>query len=547
MCPAALPESPERDVDAELAPWQREAVHVAADLGSNLSHGLSADDAAARLNLYGPNELEAGQSVPAWRKFLAQFQDPLVYLLFVAVGISLAAWAYEGAHGIPYEAIVILTIVVLNAVLGYVQEARAERAVAALQQMAAATASVIRDGEERRIPAREVVPGDLLVLDEGDAVGADARLARTASLGIAEAALTGESEAVLKETAPIAGAVGIGDRVNMVFSGTAVTRGRGTAVVVATGMDTEMGRIARLLESTEGEQTPLQREIASIGKALGIAVIVIAIVVIGAIFLTSDVESTTEIVDVLLVGVSLAVAAVPEGLPAVLTVVLALGVQRMASRNAIVKRLSSVETLGSASVICSDKTGTLTRNEMTIERIVTGSGEVTLTGTGYRPEGEVLVGGAPATDPALLDEVSDVLTGGCLANNALLREEDGTWTIEGDPTEAAFLVAERKLEGVREERHARFSRVGEVPFTSERKMMSTLHADRGRGGHIDIVTKGAPDVLLERCVAERVAGEIRPLTRRASVHDHGRCRPAGGASAAHAGGRLSLDHGSSSA
>lgn len=507
-----LLESPEREVDIVHEPWQRETVHVAADLGTNLGTGLTSEEAADRLERYGPNELRAAKPVPAWRKFLAQFQDPLIYLLFVAVAISLVAWLVEGAHEIPYEAIVILTIVILNAILGYVQEARAEQAVAALQKMAAATASVIRDGEEHRIPATDVVPGDILDLSEGDAVSADARLALAASLTIAEATLTGESEPVLKETAPIDGMAGIGDRVNMVFSGTAVTRGHGKAVVTSTGMSTEMGRIAQMLEETEGEQTPLQREIAGIGKALGLAVIVIAIVIIGAIFLTSDVRTTSGIVDVLLVGVSLAVAAVPEGLPAVLTVVLALGVQRMVRRNAIVKRLSSVETLGSASVICSDKTGTLTRNEMTIEKVITGSGEVTLTGTGYDPHGDALQDGARVQDEALLDEVSDVLMGGCLASDATLHHEHGAWTIDGDPTDAAFLVAEQKLAGLLEHREARFERVGEVPFTSERKMMSTLQADRGRGGSIDIVTKGAPDILLERCVAERVGGRNRALT-----------------------------------
>ena len=491
--------------------WLREPAEVAASLGTDSSRGLSAAEAAARLERLGPNLLEETERVPAWRKFLGQLADPLVYLLLAAVAVSLVAWALEGGEQAPFDAIVIAAIVVANAVLGYVQEARAEQAVAALQRMAAATARVIRDGRAERIPAADVVPGDVLLLAEGDAVAADGRLAETALLTVSEASLTGESEAVLKEVGTVAGPVGLGDRVNMVFSGTAVARGRGRALVTATGMATEMGRVARLLGQTEAPPTPLQREVDRIGRMLGIAVIAIAVVVVGAILLTADLRSASDLVSVLLVGVSLAVAAVPEGLPAVLSVVLALGVQRMARQRAIVKKLSSVETLGSASVICSDKTGTLTRGEMAVEKIATGSGEVDVTGSGYRPEGDLRVDGRPLEDPVLLDEARAVLTAGSLANDAVLREEGGDWTIQGDPTEAAFLVAEAKVEGLTEARRSRFERVGEVPFTSERKLMSTLHADVPGGGAV-AVTKGAPDVLLARCTEERVGGDVRPLT-----------------------------------
>ncbi len=492
--------------------WRRDAVEVAAALGADVRRGLSAEEGAARLARFGPNRLEEAQRMPAWRKFVGQFADPLIYLLLAAVVVSLVAWVLEGGEAAPYDAIVIAAIVVANAVLGYVQEARAEHAVAALQRMSAATAGVVRDGREERIPAAEVVPGDILTLAEGDAVAADGRLVEAASLTVAEASLTGESEAVLKETGPIAEPVGLGDRVNMVFSGTAVVRGRGRAVVTATAMATEMGNVARLLGRTEAQTTPLQREVDRLGRMLGIAVIVIAAVVVGAILLTADLRSASDLVSVLLVGVSLAVAAVPEGLPAVLSVVLALGVQRMAQQRAIVKKLSSVETLGSASVICSDKTGTLTKNEMTIEKVVTGSGEVDVTGSGYRPEGELRVDGRPLDDPVLLDEVRAVLVGGSLANDAVLREVDGEWAIQGDPTEAAFLVAEAKVQGLTEERRARFERVGEVPFSSERKLMSTLHADLDREPGIAVVTKGAPDVLLARCTEERLGGRVRPLS-----------------------------------
>ncbi len=422
----------------------------------------------------------------------------------------MAAWIADGADGIPYEAVVIAVIVLLNGVLGFVQEARAEQAVAALQRMAAATAHVLRDGRPQRIPAADVVPGDVLILEEGDAVSADARLVDVASLVVAEAPLTGESTPVEKTAGTLDGPVAVGDRANMVFDGTAVTRGRGLAVVTATGMATEMGTIARLLVTTEEQRTPLQREVSRIGRMLGVAVIAIAVVVVAAILLTADVDTASDLVDVLLVGVSLAVAAVPEGLPAVLSVVLALGVQRMARRRAIVKRLSSVETLGSASVICSDKTGTLTKNEMTIRKIVTASGEVDVTGEGYRPEGELLVDGRPVTNEALLDEVRFVIGGGSLANDAVLEEVAGEWVIQGDPTDAAFLVAEAKIEGLTAAREARFERVGEVPFSSDRKLMSTLQVDELEGG-IAVVTTGAPDVLLARCTSERVAGTTRPL------------------------------------
>ncbi len=338
----------------------------------------------------------------------------------------------------------IVVIVIANAVLGYVQEAKAEQAVAALQRMAASTAAVVRDGNTTRIPADELVPGDLLVLGEGDAVGADGRLVQAASLRVAEASLTGESEPVLKQSAKLAQPAALGDRLNMVYKGTAVSQGVGRAVVTATGMRTEIGQIAGLLARTVEEPTPLQREIARLGRLLGLAVVAIAAVVVGAVLVTSNSLSARDLVDVLLLGVSIAVAAVPEGLPAILSVVLALGVQRMAARQAIVKKLSSVETLGSTSVICSDKTGTLTKNEMTIVRIVTRSGEAEVTGIGYRPEGELRADGRPLVDGPLREEIRVVLSGGALAGDASLREDGGSWTVQGDPSDAAFLVAERK-------------------------------------------------------------------------------------------------------
>jgi magnesium-transporting ATPase (P-type) len=296
----------------------------------------------------------------------------------------------------------------------------------------------------------------------------------------------------------------------MVFKGTAIAQGTGRALVTRTGMGTEMGAIARMLEATEEEPTPLQLEVSRIGRMLGIAVVLIAVIVIGTVLWISDIRGAGDVITVLLLGVSLAVAAVPEGLPAILSVVLAMGVQRMAKRNAIVKNLSSVETLGSASVICSDKTGTLTRSEMTIERVMTASGHTRLTGVGYAPDGHAEHRGAEP-EGAVLDEDIVVLSGGSLAGNAALQKRvDGSWEIQGDPTEAAFLVAERKL-GIAERRTRRFTRVRELPFTSARKMMSTIERDHEHDDAPMLISKGAPDVLLQRCSRVRVGTEVVQL------------------------------------
>jgi potassium/sodium efflux P-type ATPase len=481
------------------------------ELGTDLERGLTSAQAARRLAQDGPNELRQQPPVPAWRRLLAQLRDPLIYLLLAAIAISLVAWFIEGAHGVPIDALVIALIVVVNAVLGFVQEARAESAVAALARMTAVTSAVIRDGNSIRIPSDELVRGDLLVLGEGDSVGADARLVRAAALRIQEASLTGESEAVLKDAAILPAPVALGDRVNMVFKGTAVVQGTGRAVVTAVGMATEMGSIAEMLEATVEDPTPLQKEVGRIGRMLGIAVVVIALVVVATVLYISDIRTAGDLITVLLLGVSLAVAAVPEGLPAILSLVLAIGVQHMAKRNAIVKKLSSVETLGSASVICSDKTGTLTRSEMTIERVLTASGGSRISGVGYDPQGRIEPLDPAAPDEPLRAEHIVVLSGGSLAGNADLRQgEHGEWHIQGDPTEAAFLVAERKL-GVAERRARRFERVGEIPFTSERKMMSTIDIDHEHGGERVLISKGAPDVLLERCTRVRQGMEVLPL------------------------------------
>jgi P-type Ca2+ transporter type 2C len=495
---------------AELDGATTDADQVARLLDTDPERGLTSDEAARRLAAEGPNELRSAAPVPTWRKILAQFRSPLIYLLLAAVAISLLVWAVEGAQGWPVDAVVIVLIIVINAVLGFTEEARADRAVAALQRMAATTAGVVRDGQRTRVPASEVVTGDLLVLAEGDAVPADARLVSAATLRVSEASLTGESHAVLKDAATLAGPVALADRLNMVHSGTAVMQGSGRAVVTATGMSTETGRIAGLLHRTREDPTPLQREIAHLGRVLGIAVVVIAAVVAGTVLLTFSVQTIDDAVTVLLLAVALAVAAVPEGLPAILSVVLALGARRLAARHAIVKKLSSVETLGSASVICSDKTGTLTRGEMTVEQVVTASGRVRVTGTGYRPDGRVEHDGVVLADGPLRREVTLVLSGGALASDSVLSEDRGEWTVQGDPTEGAFLVAEHKL-GPVDARTSRYRRVGQVPFTSERKMMTTVETDADRGGRVTLFTKGAPDVLLERCSHIQVGADVAPL------------------------------------
>ena len=502
----------------EARAYRQTVEEVLAEHGTDAGRGLSEAEARTRLARYGKNELTAEKPVPAWRKFLAQFQDVLVILLLAATAISAGLWLYERESALPYEAIAIFAVVLLNAILGYVLESRAEQAVAALRQMSAAHASVIRDGGRQSIPAAEVVPGDILLVEEGDTVAADARMVQSTALQTAEASLTGESLPVSKEIAPIADEAGLGDRHNMIFSSTAATYGRGRAVVTATGMQTEIGRIARMLKETPSERTPLQKELDRVGKLLGIIVVVVAVVMIATIILVENVSGFSAIFEVLILGVALAVAAVPEGLPAVVTAVLSIGVQRMAKRNAIVRHLAAVETLGSANVIASDKTGTLTKNEMTARAIVTASGRVNLSGTGYAPEGEVSQDGG-VIDGALRIELERALTVADRANNSALQERDGRWAVQGDPTEGALVVAARKAELAAEALEARFKRVGEVPFSSERKLMSTIHTDVEGPGQVLVFTKGAPDVLLLRCSHELAGEETRPLSdeRRAEI------------------------------
>jgi len=504
--------------DASPAPesstWYRlRASEVITTLETNERVGLSEEDARARLARYGSNELAAEKPVPGWRRFVSQFQDVLVVLLLIATVISAALWVVEGDAALPYEAIAIVAVVLLNATMGYVQESRAAAAVAALRAMSAADASVIRGGERRTVPASQIVPGDIILIEEGDTIPADGRLVESVGLQTAEAPLTGESLPITKDTAPIAEEVPLGDRDNMVFSGTAATYGHGKAVVTATGMRTELGRIAGLLKATPDETTPLQRELDRTGKMLGLAVVAIAVTMIVTLVVVEDVHGVAALLDVLILGVALAVAAVPEGLPAVVTAVLSLGVQRMARRNAIVRHLAAVETLGSATVIASDKTGTLTKNEMTVRVVVTASGRVTFEGSGYAPHGTARADRGRPIEGALRLELERALAAADRANNASLQETDGQWTVQGDPTEGALLVAARKCGVSSDALNRRLPRVGEVPFSSERKLMTTLHRDAEHQDHGVVFTKGAPDVLLTRCTRELVGDELRPLTQ----------------------------------
>jgi Ca2+-transporting ATPase len=500
------------DTPALSGAYRLQTSDVITTLGTDERRGLSDQDARARLATYGVNELAGERPTPAWRRFLSQFQDVLVILLLIATAISAVLWFVERDTAVPYEALAILAVVLLNATMGFVQESRAEAAVAALRAMSAAGASVIRGGERRPVPASEIVPGDIILIEEGDTIPADGRLIESAALQTAEAPLTGESLPITKDTATIPEDVPLGDRDNMVFSGTAATYGHGKAVVTATGMHTEMGRIAGLLKATPDETTPLQRELDRTGKMLGVVVMAIAVIMIVTIVAVEDVRGASALFDVLILGVALAVAAVPEGLPAIVTVVLSIGVQRMATRHAIVRHLAAVETLGSATVIASDKTGTLTKNEMTVRVVVTASGRVTFEGSGYAPEGSCQADGGGTIDGPLRIELERALAAADRANNASIQQTEGRWTVHGDPTEGALLVAARKAGLSSEALDQRLPRVSEVPFSSERKLMSTMHHDAQQQDRGVVFTKGAPDVLLTRCTRELVGEERRPLT-----------------------------------
>ena len=473
---------------------------ILSELGSGAARGLSAAEARRRLEQYGPNRLKAAAETPWWRRLLEQFENFLVIILLVAIVISVIEWVLQDPResALPYEAIVITMIVVLNALLGYFQEARAERSVRALMALAAPETTVVRDGERQRVAAQEIVPGDIIMIEAGDKIPADARLIENANLYTDEAPLTGESVPVAKETRIVDADVGLGDRRNILFSSTVATYGRGRAVVVATGMETEVGRIAGLLETTEKEPTPLQQELDRTGKRLSIIMLGICAVVFAAGLFSTATLTLNVMLSLFLFAVALAVAAIPEALPAIVTVGLSLGVRRMAAANAIVRKLPAVETLGAATVICSDKTGTLTRNEMTVRVVTTATARVDVSGSGYIPEGEFTVAGKPLAQAQQVREaVEAALSAAALANDATLVNSEGRWRVQGDPTEGALLVAAHKL-GLTESKLARFPRIAEIPFTSERKCHTTIHLDRENPAELRVIVKGAPEVLFAK-------------------------------------------------
>ena len=448
--------------------------------------GLSNQEAQRRLAEYGPNELQAAHRVSPWALLLQQFKNVLIIILLIATVIS----AFLG-HEI--EAIAIAVIVLLAVLLGFVQEYRAERAIEALRQMAAPTAGVLRDGTEIETPARDLVPGDVIILRAGDKIPADGRLIEAVNLQIEEAALTGESVPVEKNTAPLDSPnPALGDRKNIAYAGTAATYGRGRAVIVATGMNTEFGKIAQMLQTVETGRTPLQENLDKVGRSLAWAALVVVSIIVALGLMRGQ-----PFVDMLIFGVALAVAVVPEALPAVVTISLAIGVQRMVRRHALMRRLSAVETLGSTSVICSDKTGTLTKDEMTIRKVYVAGRTLDVSGAGYEPQGQFSLNGA-SFEPS--GELKQLLQAAALASDAhIIHHPQGHWAIKGDPTEGAMVVAAAKIGLDKDDLDVRFPRVNEIPFTSETKRMTTLHKS-GQG--VIACSKGAPEIILGSCTKQ---------------------------------------------
>lgn len=450
--------------------------------------GLRQQEAQERAAKYGPNEIQSAHRISAWEILIEQFKNVLILILLGATVISIFL-----GHGV--ESIVIAVIVLFAVVLGFVQEYRAERAIEALRQMAAPTATVLRDGKEVKIPTRDVVPGDVVVLHTGDRIPADGRLIESINLQVEEAALTGESLPVEKHTQELLNDdLPIGDRKNMVYAGTAVTYGRGRALIVTTGMQTEFGKIAQLLQSVESGKTPLQQNLDKVGTVLARAAFVVVAIIVALGLVRGE-----AIIDMLIFGIALAVAVVPEALPAVVTISLAIGVQKMVKRNALVRRLPAVETLGSTSVICSDKTGTLTKDEMTVRKLYVAGRVFSVTGSGYSPIGHFSTnGGTPAE---IHSELKQLLSAAALASDAQLIHKGGNssaadWDIKGDPTEGALIVAAAKAGLRKEALDESYPRLQEIPFTSESKRMTTIHqTEKG----VVAYTKGAPEVVLENC------------------------------------------------
>ncbi|RLG71054.1 MAG: calcium-transporting P-type ATPase, PMR1-type [Thermoprotei archaeon] len=462
------------------------------------SKGLSEEEVKKRLEQYGPNELIAAKKISPLKIFLEQFKDVLVIILLIATIVSMLIGEF-------LDASVIMAIVFACVLLGFTQEYRAEKALEALKKLAAPAARVLRNGRIMEIPAREVVPGDIVLIEAGDRIPADARLIEAIDLHVDEAVLTGESVPVSKTIEPLPDPkIPVADRKNMVFMGTHATYGRGKAVVSATGMNTEFGKIAGMLQYVEEEKTPLQERLEHVGKWLGILCLVVcfAVAVLG-------IFRGHGILEMFIWGVSLAVAAVPEALPAVVTISLAVGVQRMVKRNAIVRKLYAVETLGCVNVICADKTGTITKNEMTVREIYVNNKIIKVTGSGFDIKGEFYDGNSKI-NPQNIENLSLILRIGALCNNAQLETKSGSANIVGDPTEIALLVSAVKAGMDLEELNKKYPRIGEIPFDSNRKCMTTVH--RTPEGEKIAYVKGAPEVILQKCSYIYLNGEVKKLT-----------------------------------
>ncbi|MGI6225984.1 MAG: cation-translocating P-type ATPase, partial [Peptococcales bacterium] len=480
--------------------WYAKEVHqVVQDLNVNLEKGLSSEEVNKRLESYGPNELKEPPPRSILSMFIAQLKETLVLILIIAAIVS-------GALGEWADSIVILIIVILNSALGVFQENKAEQALKALKEMTKAMVKVLRNGKVSQVEAGHLVPGDVVLLDAGDSIPADARLFESASLRVNEAALTGESVPVEKELTVIQGEeVSVGDRKNMIFRGTTVTGGRGKAIITNTGMDTELGKIAQMLQEEPPDPTPLQRQLAELGKILGI----VAGIIVAIVFATG-LWRGGEVLEMFMTSIALAVAAIPEGLPSVVTIVLALGVTRMSRRNAIIRKLPAVETLGVANYICSDKTGTLTKNEMTVTRIYHDGKFIKLTGTGYQPEGEFLDEKDGKLEPKDIKSLELMLRGGVLNSDARIEKGEKAYEVIGDPTEGALVVVAGKAGFYKEDVDGKYPRLEEIPFDSARKMMTTFHKI---DNEIISFTKGAPDVLLARCNQVLTGDGVKELSK----------------------------------
>ncbi len=481
----------------EFADWHARPAAEALRASGATPAGLDDTEAARRLAAHGPNRLTPPKKRGPLVRFLLQFHNVLIYVLLGAAGVTAALghWVDTG---------VILGVVVINALIGFIQEGKAEKSLDAIRAMLSPHAVVVRDGRRREIDAAGLVPGDIVLLASGDKVPADLRLFETRNLRVDEAALTGESEPVEKAPEAVAADAPIGDRSGMAYSGTLVVFGQGRGVVVATGDATEIGRIGRMLATVESVETPLVRQMAGFGRWLTAGILALA----GFTLAFGMLVHGQPAGEMFLAAVGLAVAAIPEGLPAIMTITLAIGVQRMAGRNAIIRRMPAVETLGAVTTICSDKTGTLTKNEMTVQRVLTADRALDVAGAGYAPQGGFAVDGR---DHGLADlpELADIARAALLCNDAVLREHAGEWRLEGDPTEGALLTLALKA-GLDPHFEAEaLPRVDAIPFESEHRFMATLHHDHA--GHAFVFLKGAPEAVLLRCDRQRHAGEDRPI------------------------------------